>query len=172
MAVVANERISLVLDEKNYSMWRFVAKTTPTARGLFQYVESDVAPQPNNIAAHTKWKEEERITCALLVNSISPPFLVKIYHCEIAKAMWDALASKFQPLGVAASIYLCKLFSCEYVDGTSMETFLCKFSRLQDDFIASGNNLENDFFSYMIYVPSSILGVFCFKDFKQEMLET
>ena len=75
-------------------------------QGFFQYVESDVVLQPNNFAIHSKGKEEEHITCALLVNSISPLLLVNIYHCETAKAMWDALASKFQPSGFVASVYL------------------------------------------------------------------
>ena len=63
------------------------------------------------------------------MNSINPPLLVNIYHYETAKAMWDALVSKFQPLGVATSVYLCKkLFPFQYVDDTSMESFLCEFS--------------------------------------------
>ena len=128
-----------------------MAKTTLAIQGLFQYVEKDVALQRNNVATHSKWKEEERITCALLVNSISPPFLVNIYNCETAKAMWDALTHKFQSSSVVASIYLYKkLFSFQYVDGTSIETFLCKFSSVQDDFIACSNNWGNDFFSYML----------------------
>lgn len=103
---IITHKISLVLDESNFIIWKPQVSATIRGYGLHRFISDDsvIPPKFNNEEDErigkisdefSEWKRQDQLLLAWMLSCISESVLIRLLRCDSALKVWETLHNFF-----------------------------------------------------------------------------
>ena len=120
---------------ENYKVWRIQIDTVIKAKKLQRYIDGR-RTKPVKIVSESQAAFEDRedefdsqdsAARGLLINNCITTIILDVQHLKLSKEVWDYLAGKYQPKGIAHQFGKYQEWNSLKYDGKDLEGFCSKY---------------------------------------------